>query len=147
MGYSYYEQKGFWVAVAARVTNLLALGFTAAFSGFLLLWVDWGALNADCLRQDACDILDVRRRPSTLPRRICQRLADCDSVCAVRNLHVLVHFHEDAKHYEDNANSSVDTKCGRLAEAQISQFQCREQLACILCASPSWSCPRLELFD
>mmetsp|Transcript_4303 Transcript_4303/g.12400 ORF Transcript_4303/g.12400 Transcript_4303/m.12400 type:complete len:983 (-) Transcript_4303:227-3175(-) len=57
--YSYYEEKGFWVAVAARVSNLVALGFTAAFSGFLLLWVDWGALNADCLRQDSCDILDV----------------------------------------------------------------------------------------
>ncbi len=46
--------------VAARVLNLLALGFTAAFSGFLLLWVDWGALHAECLRQDTCDILEVR---------------------------------------------------------------------------------------
>ncbi len=97
VGYSYYEQKGFWVAVAARVTNLLALGFTAAFSGFLLLWVDWGALNADCLRQDACDILDVRRRPPTLLTRNGQRLADSDSVCALHNVHVLlVHIHDDA---------------------------------------------------
>lgn len=44
---------------------MVALGFTAAFSGFLLLWVDWGALNADCLRQDSCDILDVRCQSPT----------------------------------------------------------------------------------
>ena len=55
----YYQEKGFWVIVTARVLNLLALGFTAAFSGFLLLWVNWGALKAECIQQDTCDILEV----------------------------------------------------------------------------------------
>ena len=58
----YYQEKGFWVIVTARVLSLLALGFTAGFSGFLLLWVDWGALHSECLQQDTCDILDVRFR-------------------------------------------------------------------------------------
>ena len=48
--------------ITARVLNLAALGFTAAFSGFLLLWVDWGALRSACLLDDTCDILDVRDR-------------------------------------------------------------------------------------
>jgi Autophagy protein ATG9 len=62
----YYQEKGFWVIVTARVLNLLALGFTAAFSGFLLLWVNWGALRAECIQQDTCDILEVRSRQRTL---------------------------------------------------------------------------------
>lgn len=62
----YYQEKGFWVIVTARVLNLLALGFTAAFSGFLLLWVDWGALRADCIQQDTCDILEVPPDVNTL---------------------------------------------------------------------------------
>lgn len=57
--YRYYQEKGFWVIVTARVLNLLALGFTAAFSGFLLLWVDWSALRAECIQQDTCDILEM----------------------------------------------------------------------------------------
>lgn len=61
----YYQEKGFWVIVTARVLNLLALGFTAAFSGFLLLWVDWGALRAECIQQDTCDILEVGSAPLT----------------------------------------------------------------------------------
>ena len=62
----YYQEKGFWVIVTARVLNLLALGFTAAFSGFLLLCVNWGALRAECIQQDTCDILEVRHRLCTL---------------------------------------------------------------------------------
>jgi autophagy-related protein 9 len=53
--------------VTARVLNLLALGFTAAFSGFLLLWVDWGALRAKCIQQDTCDILEVGRTCALAP--------------------------------------------------------------------------------
>ena len=148
MGYSYYEQKGFWVAVAARVTNLLALGFTAAFSGFLLLWVDWGALNADCLRQDACDILDVRRRrPSTPLERICQRLADADSVLILRNVRVLVVvLLENASVHEDFAHLPVGTWCERQAEAQKLQSTYREQFSCAACASLSLCCLCTESF-
>lgn len=55
----YWEEKGFWVIVVARVLNLLALGFTVVFSGFLLIWVNWSALTSECIRQDTCDIMDV----------------------------------------------------------------------------------------
>lgn len=56
---SYYVEKGFWVAITARITNLVAIGFTAVFTGFLALWVDWAALDSECLHNDTCDILDV----------------------------------------------------------------------------------------
>jgi hypothetical protein len=58
---SYYVEKGYWVAITARVTNLVAIGFTAIFTGFLVLWVDWAALDSECLHNDSCDILDVSK--------------------------------------------------------------------------------------
>ena len=46
--YSYFEGKGFWCIVTSRVVNVLTLGFTVAFSAFLLLYVDWQTLRTDC---------------------------------------------------------------------------------------------------
>lgn len=57
--YRYYEGKGFASILIARVLNIAALGFTVAFSGVLLLWVDWGALHAQCVHDDTCDIASV----------------------------------------------------------------------------------------
>jgi len=34
-------EKGFYCIITSRVVNLLTLGFTIFFSGFLLLYVDW----------------------------------------------------------------------------------------------------------
>ena len=53
--YSYYLEKGFWVILLSRVLNLLTLAFTILFSGFLLLFVNWGAIHA-CGRDDDCDV-------------------------------------------------------------------------------------------
>ena len=46
--YSYFEGKGFWCIVTSRVVNVLTLGFTVAFSAFLLLYVDWQTLRTEC---------------------------------------------------------------------------------------------------
>ncbi|GAB4821600.1 hypothetical protein N2152v2_008646 [Parachlorella kessleri] len=63
--YRYWEQKGFVVMVLSRVLNLAALGFTVAMSALLLLVVDWRALQAECLKRDTCDLMEVafRRHP------------------------------------------------------------------------------------
>jgi len=70
----YYEEKGFQVILVSRVLNLLALGFTVAFSAVLLLFVRWDALRARCILDDTCDISEVRRarrsRPAPLPQDV-----------------------------------------------------------------------------
>ncbi|KAK9866340.1 hypothetical protein WJX84_000061 [Apatococcus fuscideae] len=58
--YRYYEEKGFSTIATARICNLLALGFTVCFSGFLLMVVDWhGVLHAACLFENTCEIQEV----------------------------------------------------------------------------------------
>jgi len=57
--YRYYEEGGLAALVAARVANLAALAFSAAFCAFLLLVVRWTALSSPCLRDDTCDLADV----------------------------------------------------------------------------------------
>ncbi|KAL0047089.1 hypothetical protein WJX82_006349 [Trebouxia sp. C0006] len=57
--YRYYEEKGFSVILAARTLNVLALGFTVVFSGFLLLSVKWSALHSECVVAGTCDIAEV----------------------------------------------------------------------------------------
>ncbi|XP_078444182.1 autophagy 9 (APG9) [Wolffia australiana] len=47
--YNYYCEKGLWCIIVKWVVELLSLGFTLCFSGFFLLFVDWGGLrNAKC---------------------------------------------------------------------------------------------------
>jgi hypothetical protein len=46
--YTYFKEKGFACIVTSRVVNLLTLGFTIFFSGFLLLYVDWTYLRTEC---------------------------------------------------------------------------------------------------
>jgi autophagy-related protein 9 len=55
----YFEEKGFEVITVSRILNLLALGFTIAFSAFLLLFVRWHALHSECILRDTCDISQV----------------------------------------------------------------------------------------
>jgi hypothetical protein len=54
--YRYWHDKGFVTIILSRVLNICALAFTIAFSGFLLLAVNWGALHAECIVKDTCDI-------------------------------------------------------------------------------------------
>ena len=49
--------------VTARLLNVLALGFTVIFSGFLLLSVKWRALQSECVIAGTCDIAEVRFQP------------------------------------------------------------------------------------
>ncbi len=44
----YVEGSGFWCVLVSRVLNILTLGFTVFFSGFLLLYVDWRTLGTKC---------------------------------------------------------------------------------------------------
>jgi hypothetical protein len=44
----------------AGLLNICALAFTIAFSGFLLIFVNWGALHSECIVKDTCDITAVR---------------------------------------------------------------------------------------
>lgn len=47
--YQYYCDKGFWCIVTQWLCELVSLGFTIGFSGFLVLFVNWpGLLNAKC---------------------------------------------------------------------------------------------------
>ena len=64
----YHQDKGFQVILVSQVLNLLALGFTIAFSALLLLCVRWSAFHAECVEQDTCDISEVNQAiTSTLP--------------------------------------------------------------------------------
>ncbi|KAK9802892.1 hypothetical protein WJX73_002447 [Symbiochloris irregularis] len=57
--YRYHQDKGFQVILVSQILNLLALGFTIAFSALLLLCVRWGAFHAECVEHDTCDISEV----------------------------------------------------------------------------------------
>ena len=62
--YSYFEGKGFWCIVTSRVVNVLTLGFTIAFSAFLLLYVDWETLRTECAEASLRSAGSTRRAPS-----------------------------------------------------------------------------------
>ena len=62
--YSYFEGKGFWCIVTSRVVNVLTLGFTIAFSAFLLLYVDWETLRTECAEASLRSAGSARRAPS-----------------------------------------------------------------------------------
>lgn len=47
--YQYYCDKGFWCMFTKWLCELVSLGFTIGFSGFLVLFVNWqGLLSAKC---------------------------------------------------------------------------------------------------
>ncbi len=56
----YWQEHGLATILVSRLLNLAALLFTVAFSGFLLLAVDWGALRAQCVADNTCNIAQVR---------------------------------------------------------------------------------------
>lgn len=45
--------------LVSRVLNVATLGFTVAFSGFLLLFVDWAAVRHGCPVEDECDFVKL----------------------------------------------------------------------------------------
>lgn len=47
----YWHGRGLTAIFINGLLNVLALGFTVAFSAFLLLFVNWEALHADCIVQ------------------------------------------------------------------------------------------------
>ncbi|KAG2498771.1 hypothetical protein HYH03_003510 [Edaphochlamys debaryana] len=51
--YRYWHERGLRSMLLSGALNLLALAFTAAFSTFLLLFVDWRALHSECLAPKA----------------------------------------------------------------------------------------------
>lgn len=55
----YWHERGLGNVLLSSALNLLALGFTIGFSAFLLLFVNWGALHAECIAKDTCDIMSV----------------------------------------------------------------------------------------
>ncbi|KAK3250079.1 autophagy protein atg9 [Cymbomonas tetramitiformis] len=57
--YKYYEEKGLYCILTSRILNLLTLGFTISFSGFLLLYVDWQAARSGCEVEDDCDFINL----------------------------------------------------------------------------------------
>ena len=68
--YTYFKEKGFACIVTSRVVNLLTLGFTIFFSGFLLLYVDWTYLRTECAEKGSeCDILRDSTYASPLRHR------------------------------------------------------------------------------
>jgi len=50
---------GLWCILTARTLNILTLGFTIAFSGFLLLFVNWHAVTVGCAVEDDCDFIQL----------------------------------------------------------------------------------------
>jgi autophagy-related protein 9 len=60
----YWQEKGFWVIVTTRVLHLLMLAFTIGVFAFLLCFLDWQGLHAECLKADTCDIAQTAIRNS-----------------------------------------------------------------------------------
>jgi len=58
--YEYHSEKGFWPLVLGRITNLLTLAFTIAFSTFLFAFVDWSSLFS-CRTADECSAVQPFR--------------------------------------------------------------------------------------
>lgn len=57
----YHRDKGLMTILTARLLNqICTLGFLIAFSGVLLLCINWHAIHDECLAKDTCDIADVR---------------------------------------------------------------------------------------
>jgi hypothetical protein len=55
----FYEEKGLVCTLTSRILNVATLGFTVAFSGFLLLFVDWAAVRHGCPVEDECDFVKL----------------------------------------------------------------------------------------
>ena len=83
--YNYWAERGLTCTVLSRVLNLLTLAFTAVFSGFLLLYVNWNALTTQC-RSHAreCDIAQVGIRAHPLAN-----VSSVRAVCVITYLVVL----------------------------------------------------------
>jgi len=63
--YSYYCEKGFCCIITKWIVELLSLGFTICFSGFIFLYVDWNGLrNAKC----GMDAVESGREPCDLAK-------------------------------------------------------------------------------
>eukprot|EP00939_MAST-03C_sp_MAST-3C-sp1_P002478 g2478.t1 len=55
--YEYYREHGAACIVASRLTDVITLGFTIAFSTFLFLFVKWKSL-LECDGEDTCESLE-----------------------------------------------------------------------------------------
>ena len=62
----YWQGKGFYTIILREVLNLVALLFTVAFSGFLLLFVNWGKLDSKRITEDRVDIIHIVIKPHPL---------------------------------------------------------------------------------
>lgn len=55
----FWQGKGFYNIVLKELTNLVALLFTICSSAFLLLFVDWDAINQKCIKDGSCSLAEV----------------------------------------------------------------------------------------
>ncbi|GLI70528.1 hypothetical protein VaNZ11_015443 [Volvox africanus] len=111
--YRYWHEHGFTSILLAGALNLLALVFTAAFSIFLLLFVDWRALHAECIAPRAgggsgdCDLAAVAldRRP-LLGRGVAADLLAVSyiSMCVVYLGWTAAHYVMDARDMREVAH-------------------------------------------
>ncbi|GLC35368.1 hypothetical protein PLESTB_000572200 [Pleodorina starrii] len=114
--YRYWHERGLSSILLAGALNLLALAFTAAFSIFLLLFVDWRALHSECLAPRAggepgggssCDLAAVAldRRP-LLGRGVAADLAAVSYivVCVVYLGWTAAHYLLDARDMREVAH-------------------------------------------
>lgn len=58
-GSRFWHGKGFYNIVLREVMNLVALLFTIFFSACLLLFIDWDAINNNCIKDGTCGLSDV----------------------------------------------------------------------------------------
>ena len=94
--YSYFEGKGFWCIVTSRVVNVLTLGFTIAFSAFLLLYVDWETLRTECAEASLRSAGSTRRSDAdatfSRERDTCDILRDATYAAPLRHKGFIANF-------------------------------------------------------
>ena len=94
--YSYFEGKGFWCIVTSRVVNVLTLGFTIAFSAFLLLYVDWETLRTECAEASLRSAGSTRRSDAdatfSRERDTCDILRDATYAAPLRHRGFIANF-------------------------------------------------------
>lgn len=98
--YNYWQHNGLVTIITSRVLNLLALAFTIAFSGFLLLFVNWGALHSECIVKRTCDIIQacLYKNPLTGHRPLLVVIILCYlAIFSFYWLWTLVHFFLDLR--------------------------------------------------
>ncbi|KAG1681142.1 hypothetical protein FOA52_015585 [Chlamydomonas sp. UWO 241] len=126
--YRYWQGRGLTAIFISGLLNVLALGFTISFSAFLLLFVNWSALHAECIVKDTCDIASVAINTQPLRGRgifadliILMYLAIFGLYWAWTAIHFVTELREmlETRHFFNNTLGVSERQVGTMTWAEV----------------------------